>query len=172
MTSFIPRTFLRSQIGQFIALVLGIILFTGPLYSQQPASPPARPTAARETPKAAPTFDNLLSVDAYEVYGEVRNVGQLLSTGGAGEIVDPIMKLAEPPKEFQSIIKFLKSNSEALATSRLLFATSPARTEIPATFVAIEFSSPEEAEKFAPKLEKFLPQILPPVPDATPTPDA
>jgi hypothetical protein len=122
--------------------------------------------------KPLPTFDDLLSADAYEVYGEVRNVGQLLSTGGAGEIVDPIMKLAEPPKEFQSIIKFLKTNSEALATSRLLFATSPVLTEIPGTFVAIEFSSPEEADKFAPRLEKFLPQILPPVPDATPTPDA
>ena len=172
MTSFIPRTSLQSQIAQFSALVLGIILFTAPLYSQQPTSPPAKPAAARETPKAKPTFDNLLAVDSYEVYGEVRNVGQLLSTGGAGEIVDPITKLAEPPKEFQSIIKFLKSNSEALATSRLLFASSPARPEIPATFVAIEFPSQEEAEKFAPKLEKFLPQILPPVPDATPTPDA
>jgi hypothetical protein len=160
MTSFIPRTFLRSQIEQFIALVLGIILFTAPLSAQQRRAPaPVRPV---------PTFDTLLSADAYEVYGEVRNVGQLLSTGGAGEIVDPIIKVAAPPKEFLSIIKFLKSNAEALATSRLLFATSPARTEIPTTFVAIEFSSPEEADKFAPKLEKFLPQILPPVPDATP----
>jgi hypothetical protein len=172
MTSLIPRTFLRSQIAQFTALVLGIILFTAPLYSQQPTSLPAKPATARETPRPTPTFDNLLAVDSYEVYGEVRNVGQLLSTGGAGEIVDPIMKLAEPPKEFQSIIKFLRANSEALATARLLFATSAARTEIPAIFVAIEFPSPEEAEKFAPKLEKFLPQILPPVPDATPTPEA
>ena len=171
MTSFIPRAFPQSQIAKFIALVLGIILFTAPLYSQQPTLPPAKRAAGRETPKATPTFDNLLAVDSYEVYGEVRNVGQLLSTGGAGEIAEPIMKLAEPPKEFQSIIKFLKANSEALATSRLLFATSPARTEIPATFVAIEFPSPEEAEKFAPRLEKFLPQILPPVPDATPTPE-
>jgi hypothetical protein len=160
MASFIPRTFLRSQIEQFIALVLGIILVTAPLSAQQRRAPaPVRPV---------PTFDTLLSADAYEVYGEVRNVGQLLSTGGAGEIVDPIIKVAAPPKEFLSIIKFLKSNAEALATSRLLFATSPARTEIPTTFVAIEFSSPEEADKFAPKLEKFLPQILPPVPDATP----
>jgi hypothetical protein len=143
---------------------MAIALFVAPLTAQQRRAPaPVKPV---------PTFDNLLSADAYEVYGEVRNVGQLLSTGGAGEIVDPIMKLAEPPKEFQSIIKFLKSNSEALATARLLFATSPALTEIPTTFVAIEFSSPEEADKFAPKLEKFLPQILPPVPDATPTPEA
>jgi hypothetical protein len=141
-------------------LLTALALLAAPLSAQQRRAPaPAKPL---------PTFDDLLSADAYEVYGEVRNVGQLLSTGGAGEIVDPIMKLAEPPKEFQSIIKFLKTNSEALATARLLFATSPALTEIPSTFVAIEFSSPEEADKFAPRLEKFLPQILPPVPDATP----
>ena len=153
-----------SRLTPIISLLTGMALFAAQLSAQQRRAPaPVKPL---------PTFDTLLSVDAYEVYGEVRNVGQLLSTGGAGEIVDPIMKLAEPPKEFQSIIKFLKSNSEALATARLLFATSPARTEIPATFVAIEFSSPEEADKFAPKLEKFLPRILPPVPDATPTPSA
>ena len=153
-----------SRVTRIISLLTAMALFAGPISAQQRrAAPPARP---------APTFDGLLSADAYEVYGEVRNVGQLLSTGGAGEIVDPIMKLAEPPKEFQSIIKFLKTNSEALATSRLLFATSPALTQIPTTFVAIEFSSPEEADKFAPKLEKFLPAILPPVPDATPTPEA
>jgi hypothetical protein len=160
------RTFVAPafHLRQCLSFVTALALLAAPLSAQQRrAAAPVKPL---------PTFDGLLSVDAYEVYGEVRNVGQLLSTGGAGEIVDPIMKLAEPPKEFQSIIKFLKSNSEALATARLLFATSPARTEIPATFVAIEFPSPEEAEKFAPKLEKFLPVILPPVPDATPTPDA
>src|SRR5712691_8839148 len=153
-----------SNLTRLISFLTALALFAAPLSAQQRRAPaPVKPS---------PTFDGLLSADAYEVYGEVRNVGQLLSTGGAGEIVDPIMRLAEPPKEFQSIIRFLKTNSEALATSRLLFASSPARTEIPTTFVAIEFSSPEEAEKFAPKLEKFLPQILPPVPDATPTPDA
>ncbi len=152
------------HLRQLVSYVTALVLLVTPLSAQQRRAPaPLKP---------APTFDGLLSADAYEVYGELRNVGQLLSTGGAGEIADPIMKLAEPPKEFQSIIKFLKTNSEALATARLLFATSPARTEIPETLVAIEFPSPEEAEKFAPKLEKFLPVILPPVPDATPTPDA
>ena len=66
----IPRTFLRSQIAQFIALVLVIILFIAPLSAQQRRAPaPVKPL---------PTFDDLLSADAYEVYGEVRNVGQLL----------------------------------------------------------------------------------------------
>src|SRR2546427_8806125 len=122
-----------SRVTRIGGLLTAMALFGAPLSAQQRRAP------ARVKP--LPTFDNLLSADAYEVYGEVRNVGQLLSTGGAGEIADPIMKLAEPPKEFQSIIKFLKANSEALATARLLFASSPARTELPATFVAIEFSS-------------------------------
>lgn len=151
---------LRSPAKQFLSLFMTWVLPVTLVVAQQRRAPaPARP---------APTFDTLLAADSYVVYGEVRNVGQLLTTGGAGEIVDPIFKLAEPPKEFQSIIKFLKSNSEALATSRLLLATSPARSDLPATLVALEFTSAEDADKFAPKLEKFLPQILPPVPDATP----
>jgi hypothetical protein len=150
------------HLTQLISFFTALALLAAPLSAQQRRAPaPFKPL---------PTFDTLLAADSYELYGEVRNVGQLLSTGGAGEIVDPITKLAEPPKEFQSIIKFLKANSEALATSRLLFASWPARPEIPTTLVAIEFSSPEEAGKFAPKLEKFLPAILPPVPDATPSP--
>jgi hypothetical protein len=149
-----------SHIKQLISHAIAVAVLSVPMSAQQRHAPaPARP---------APTFDTLLAADSYGVYGEVRNVGQLLTTGGAGEIVDPIFKLAEPPKEFQSIIKFLKSNSEALATSRLLFATSPARSDLPATLVVLEFTSAEDADKFAPKLEKFLPQILPPVPDATP----
>src|SRR6266404_2291089 len=70
--------------------------------------------------------------------------------------------------QLSSIIKFLKVNAEALASSRLLFATWPARTGIPDAFVAIEFPTAEDAAKFAPKLETFLPGILPPVPVATP----
>ncbi|MDX6383868.1 MAG: hypothetical protein QOK48_1441, partial [Blastocatellia bacterium] len=53
-------------------------------------------------------------------------------------------------------------------TARLLFATWPARTDVPNAFVAIEFATNEEAAKFAPKLETFLPTVLPPVPDPTP----
>jgi len=36
---------------------------------------------------------------------------------------------------------------------------------------AIEFASPEEAKKFIPRLEKFLPDVLPPVPVVEPTPE-
>lgn len=171
--------FLRSKVTKCVSLLIAVVLLATPLCAQRPATPakpPAHPPAA---PQAAPrgpepTFDNLLAADRYKLYGEIRNVGQLMSTGGAGEIVDPIIKLADPPKEFAAIIKFLKTNAEALATSRLLWATWPSRTDVPNAFVAIEFASAEEAAKFAPRLEKFLPTVLPPVPEPTPeaTPDS
>jgi hypothetical protein len=96
----------------------------------------------------------------------VRNVGQLLSTGGAGEIIEPVIKLADPGPQFKSIVTFLKKNSEALASSRLMFATWPARADVPTVFAAIEFPTNEDAAKFAPKLEAFLPTVMPAPPVA------
>ena len=129
MNSNIPRVLLRSRLRQYLSIAIAILLFVATLLAQRPATPPAQPQAKREaTPRIPdPTFETLLGADTYKLYGEVRNVGQLLSTGGAGEIIDPIIKLANPPQEFQSIVKFLKRNEEALATSRLLFASWPAR---------------------------------------------
>ncbi len=152
---------------RWISILLALLLFTSPIVAQRPARLAAPP--ARQTPKAPePAFDTLLATDAYKLYGEIRNVGQLLSTGGAGEIVEPIIKLADPGKEFKSIVSFLKKNSEALLMSRLQFATWPARTDLPTLFVAIEFQTSEDAAKFAPKLETFLPTVLPA--PATPEP--
>ncbi|HBB97022.1 MAG TPA: hypothetical protein DC054_16715, partial [Blastocatellia bacterium] len=160
-----PRGALR--LSRFVSTVLLLALFVAPLAAQQP-TPPKSPaqTAARAE---APTFDNLLSTDTYKLYGEIRNVGQLLSNGGAGEIVDPIVKLADPGPQFKAIISFLKKNSESLASSRMMFAGWAVRTDVPTIFVAIEFQNDEDAAKFAPKLETFLPTVLPPVP-ITPEP--
>lgn len=154
-----------SLLKRFVSVAIVAVLFAAPLLAQQ--TPPAR-TAPPRQPPTEPTFETLLAADAYKLYGEVRNVGTLLSNGGAGEIVDPIIKLADPGPQFKSIVNFLKKNSEALGSSRLMFASWPARTDVPMIFVAIEFPTNEDAAKFAPKLETFLPTILPPVPDATP----
>jgi hypothetical protein len=150
----------RLRIDPILSGLLSLMLFAAQGLAQQPTTPVPQPAAQLNEI----TFDDLLAVDAFKMYGEVRNVGQLLGNGGAGEIVEPIIKLAEPGKEFQSIIDFLKKNSEALTSSRLMFATWPARTDLPNVFVAIEFPTKEEADKFAPKLETFLPTVLPPVP--------
>ncbi len=160
MKSQSPRITFYPLTIQCISLLLATVLLTAPICAQRPATPARTP--APRSPE--PTFDNLLAADSYKMYGEIRNIGQLMSTGGVGEIVDPIIKLADPPQQFNAIIKFLKTNAEALATARLLFATWPARTDVPDAFVAIEFATNDEAAKFAPKLETFLPGVLPPVP--------
>jgi hypothetical protein len=151
-----------SGLSRFISRLLLIAFLAGPAAAQQPSQqkPPAQTVPGNQ----APPFDELLATDTYKLYGEVRNVGQLLSNGGAGEIVEPIVKLADPGPQFKSIISFLKKNSEPLAQARLMFASWPARTDVPAAFVAIEFPTDEDAAKFAPKLETFLPTVLPPVP--------
>jgi len=144
-----------------ISILLALLMIAAPALAQQPPGKSAAPPP-RQGPKLGdPTFETLLAADAYKLYGEVRNVGQLLSTGGAGEIVEPVIKLADPGPEFKSIVTFLKKNSEALASSRLMFATWPARTDVPEMFVAIEFPTNEDAAKFAPRLEAFLPTVMP-----------
>src|ERR1043166_9263539 len=156
-------TFSRQANGwsRLISRFLLIAFMAGPAVAQQPA--PAKPPAQNAQVDQAPPFDELLATDTYKLYGEVRNVGTLLSNGGAGEIVEPIVKLADPGPQFKSIISFLKKNSEALAQSRLMFASWPARTDVPMAFVAIEFPTKDEADRFAPKLETFLPTVIPPI---------
>lgn len=164
------KAFPPNSLGAVLSLVITFSILSATVVAQEP--PSATPPQRGVLTKADPTFDTLLSADSYKVYVEVRNVGQLLTTGGAGEIVEPILKLASPGPEFQSLLKFLKDNSEQLATSRLMFASSPARKDIPSTIAALEFASPEEAAKFTPRLETFLPTVLPPVPveEAKPSP--
>jgi hypothetical protein len=147
-----------------ISLLLALLMIASPVVAQQPAGKSGAPPPKQGPRLSDPTFETLLAIDAYKLYGEVRNVGQLLSTGGAGEIVEPVIKLADPGPEFKSVVSFLKKNSEALASSRLMFATWPARTDVPTMFVAIEFPTSEDAAKFAPKLEAFLPTVMPAAP--------
>ncbi|HEV2905348.1 MAG TPA: hypothetical protein VGW32_09880, partial [Pyrinomonadaceae bacterium] len=162
---------LRRRASTIVSLALVIAVFAAPLRAQQqPASPPpAQPQAA---PKVEPTFDTLLSADSYKMYFEVRNVGTLLTTGGAGDIIDPIVKLADPGPQLKSLVKFLRDNAEPLASSRMMFATWAVRSDIPSSMAALEFASADEAAKFAPKLNTFLPTVLPPVPVDEPTPES
>ena len=161
----------RRRASTIVSLSLVLTIFAGPLRAQQQTAPipPAQPQSA---PKVEPTFDTLLSADSYKMYFEVRNVGTFLTTGGAGEIVDPVIKLADPGPQLKSLVKFLRDNAEPLASSRMMFATWPARSDIPSTMAALEFASADEAAKFAPRLETFLPTVLPPVPVDEPMPES
>jgi len=124
-----------------------------------PATPTPPPTPA---PTPAPTLDTLLTVDSYRIYAEVRSVGQVIRSNSINEILEPILKLAGPPREFRNVVKWLNRHADEVMTSRMLVAVSSTGNGLPGTLVAIEFASPEDATKFRQHLNEFLPNVLPP----------
>ena len=82
----------------FTAALLTFVMvsLTGTTLAQRRTSRPGPTPAA---PVVQPlTFDNLLSIDSYKVYVEVRNVGQLVSSSSFNEMLEPVLKLAAPPQ--------------------------------------------------------------------------
>src|SRR5262249_44171024 len=118
-----------------------------------------------EPPQQNISFDTVLAANSYNLYGEVRGVGQLIRSDGVKDLLDPILKISGPPKEFKSLVKWLNAHADALTTSHLFFAAWPSRPKLPQFLVAIDFPSVEEAQKFEPQLKDFLPKLFP-----TPTP--
>lgn len=141
--------------------LLIVFLLATPLNAQRRRPSPPKPQPPAQPTQPAPTFDTLLATDSFKIYGEVRGVGQWLRSGAVNDILDPIMSFSSPPKEIKTLVKWLISQSEALATSRLMIAGLPSRPKLPNVLVAIEFASAEEAQKFEPQLRSFLSRLLP-----------
>jgi Protein of unknown function (DUF3352) len=161
---------LKLAMSSAFSLIL-ILVLAVPAATQTRRQTPARPQPAPPT-KTAPTFDTLLAADTYKIYGEVRSVGQLIRSNSINEILEPIMKLSSPPKEFRTLVKWLNTHADEVMTSRLLLAGWPNGGELPDLLVAIEFASPEEASKFKERLNTFLPKLLPaPSPQSSPSPE-
>jgi hypothetical protein len=138
------------KVAASFALLLAVLVLSTPAQQKRP------------TPKTPPpTFDTLLPADTYKIYGEVRGVGQLVRSNSVNEILEPIMKLAGPPKDFKTFVKWLNAQADEVMTSRMLFAGWSSSRELPEALVAIEFASAEEAVKFQVRLNEFLPKILP-----------
>jgi hypothetical protein len=142
-----------------ILLTLLIIPAAAQQKRQTPAKPQPKPAAA---PAPTPTFDNFVPAGSYVIYGEARDTGQLISSSALNDLLEPILKLAGPPKEFKSVIKWLNAHAEQVMGSRLLFAALPINKNLPDVIVVVEFASSEEAAKFATPLNEFLPTVLPP----------
>src|ERR1044072_7442074 len=92
--------------------------------------PQPKPAAA---PTPAPTFETLVPADTYILYGEVRGVGQFIRSSALNDLLEPVLKLSDPPKEFTALLKWLNAHSEEVMTSRLLVAAWPSNnaTELP-----------------------------------------
>lgn len=144
-----------------IVLLLLTTLVTTPL-AQQKRQAPAKPQPRTTVPPAPPpTFDTVVPAEKYILYGEARGVGQLIRSSAFNDFLEPILKLAGPPKEFRNIVKWLNAHADDLMTSRLLVATWPIAKDAPEAIIAIEFASSEDAAKFAGPLNQFLPSVLP-----------
>lgn len=164
---------LKLPMSSAYSLIL-ILVLAAPAHvvAQTRRQTPARPQPAR-TAAPAPTFDTLLAAHSYKIYAEVRSVGQLIRSNSINEILEPIMKLASPPKEFRTLVKWLNTHADEVMTSRMFLATWPKEGELPDTVVAIEFASPEEAGKFQQKLNEFLPKLMPArTPESSPSPES
>ena len=142
-------------------LLLIFTLLTSPTLAQKrqtPAKPQPKPAAA---PSPAPTFDNLLPADAYVLYIEVRDAGQLIHSSAIKDLLEPVLKFVAP-KDSMALMDWLNTHAEQMMSARMFFANGNVNKNVPEIFVAVEFASPEEAAKFATPLNEFLPKVLPP----------
>lgn len=152
-------------------LLLLLLALTAPVIAQQKRPTPKPQPRATAAPTPAPTFETLVPADSYTFYGEVRGAGQVIGSSALNEILEPVLKLSSPPKEFRTVVKWLNAHAEDVMTSRLLVAISPTvnAKQAPQSLIAIEFATAEEATKFAGTLNEFLPTIMPkPSPEPSP----
>ena len=150
-----------------ICLLLVSIVAT-PVAGQQKRRTTEKPSAKTPAaPAPAPvTFDTLIAANTFKVYGEVRSLGQIIRSPAANDILEPILRLGGPPKEFRSLVGWLRNHADDLMTSRMLVAAWPSAQEVPDVVIAIEFSSAEEATKLESQLNSILQSVLPPVPQS------
>ena len=154
-------------------LLLTVVLSASPLAAQQkrgttPRRPAPAPSVAQPTEPGS-TFDTLLANDSYNVYFEVRGVDQLIHSPAVSDLLGPALKILGPSKEFRTALKWLDAHADSLAGSRVLVAAWPTQTNLPTAVMAIEFSSPAEAQKFEPALRRLMP-TLSSTPEPTPAP--
>ena len=147
-------------IARLAALLLFFTILTAPTVAQKrqtPAKPQPKPAPA---PTPTPTFDNLLPADEYVIYFEARDVGQVIRSSALNDLLEPVMQLAGPPREFKSVVKWINAHAEQVMSSRMFVAAWPMDKSLPDTLVVIEFASAEDAAKFATPLNEFLPTIV------------
>src|SRR5690349_21530430 len=161
------KTITRPTLVVFLLLITLTATAIAQQKRQTTPKPQPKPAAA---PTPAPTFDTLVPADSYILYGEVRGVGQFIRSSALNDLLEPVLQLSSPPKEFRAILKWLNAHSEEMMTSRLLVATwaNDNAKNLPETVVAIEFPTAEEATKFTATLNDFLPKVLPaPAPETS-----
>src|ERR1700737_6984 len=106
-------TILKNLRRASLLLLVFLLAATSGL-AQQKRTPAKIPQKTAATAQPAPTFDTLLASNRYKIYGEIRGVGQVIRSSSVNELLEPIMKLAAPPKEFKALVKWLNTHADPL----------------------------------------------------------
>lgn len=155
-----PRVFMKT-LHRISLFLIVFFFFTSFTVAQRRRGTAPKTQSTPTVQRPVPTFENVLATDTYRLYVEVRGVGQLLKTPAFNDLIEPLMKVASPPIAFKTLLEWLHSQTDSLTTSRLMVAAWSARPKVPNLILAIEFATPEEAQKFETRLKTFLPKILP-----------
>lgn len=164
------------RVREGLSLAILFILIAPVLIPYQVIAAPRVPEHARgsvaqqgDPEEESATLDSLLPAESYALYGEVRNVGQQIMSGGFRSVFETLLPLmGEVPKELSRTIMFASAHAKELSQSRMVLATMPTRRDIPPAFIAIELSSSEVAREFEPDFKEFLTSLLMPVPSPAP----
>ena len=116
------RQTMRNPKRPVAALLLFSLLASAPITIAQKRTPPRTKAPVRSATAPVTSFENLLAADSYKIYVEVRNVGQLVNSGSFQGLIEPVLKLASPPKEFRTAVKWVSAHADAVMTSRMMVA--------------------------------------------------
>jgi hypothetical protein len=138
--------------------------------ARQPRATPtpeaATPRAPQQPQRAEPdlSVEEMLAVDSFTVYIEVRRVGTLARAEEVKSAVASLTLLGgNEAKPLTDLYAFLSDNAEALGESRVVVAFLPARAGMPQALLGVELETPAAATAFEPKLRRMLGERVPQV---------
>jgi hypothetical protein len=148
----LPRSTRRA-----VALLLTCALVASVLFAQQPKVATTPPNAApQEATASSVTLDTLFASDSYAIYGEMRNVGQFVSSEEINQMLEPLHLPGMIPAEATDLLDFIRAHDETLASARIAFGAMPVQDGLPDVVAAIEMSSAEDAQKLEPQIREFI----------------
>jgi hypothetical protein len=142
-----------------VAPLLTLALSASLLFAQQPKPAPKttaapKPSADQSVPDV--TLDTLFAADSYAIYGEMRGVGQYVSSEEFKQLLGPLKLPGTVPPEITRLLDFVNAHAEILSSARLAFGAMAARDGLPDVVAAVELSSNEDAQKLEPQLREFV----------------
>ncbi|MFN2532178.1 MAG: DUF3352 domain-containing protein [Pyrinomonadaceae bacterium] len=157
-----------------LVVIAGAMVITplATMGQQRRTSNGPKPPSKLATIEVAATIETLFASDSYQIYGEVRGVGQVIRSSAANELLDSILKVSKPPQKFQKLVKWLNDHTDAVMTSRVVVGILPNKSDLPELLVAVELASPEDAAKFESELNNLLPKLFSSEPDTSTDPNA